>query len=238
MKHEFPPQLTPAFEKLPRGLTKSERETFASYVYVNPKDLAYAEWNYKRDDPAKQKALENQIDRNGQIENIHIPLTADGRLEVFNGNHRLRYFLSRNTERVLAYYHGQISAQEAHRRAIETNETVFQDDPSKLALILKNLTSKHGLDDIAQTTGMAEQYINDLMEQANPEWEYNYTAAEPSQEPDQEAQHLSSLVIEVPADVAQQWEELYTQQLKQDIETTREEFLIQLVENYADDNPS
>jgi len=102
--------------------------------------LVLAEWNYKTDDEALQEKLQNNLKRNGQVENIIVRELDTGYFEVVNGNHRLKAFKTLNWEEVMVFNLGQVSDSAARRLAIETNETKFKSDPLQLADLLKEIS--------------------------------------------------------------------------------------------------
>ncbi len=88
--------------------------------------LVKADWNYKSEDADLQKKLENNIARNGQIENIIVRELDDEKYEVINGNHRIDAFRTLGIDEIIVCDLGKISKAEALAQAIATNETKFR----------------------------------------------------------------------------------------------------------------
>lgn len=106
------------------------------YKVLPVQDLVKASWNYKTDDPALLEKLKANIKRNGQVENIIVRKLATGFYEVVNGNHRLDAITSLAIPEVVVFDLGIVSDAQARRIAVETNETKFETDHQKLAVVL------------------------------------------------------------------------------------------------------
>ncbi len=100
--------------------------------------LKKAGWNYKTNDETIMQRLENNIKKNGMIENIIVRKIKDG-YEVVNGNHRLEVLKKLNFEDVMCYDLGEISLNQAKKIAIETNETKFDANEKKLLTMIEEL---------------------------------------------------------------------------------------------------
>ena len=135
-------QITQAFseEVLSKlGLPEEEIAVFRNYKLF-PRDLlVQADWNYKEEDEFVSKQLVNNIKRIGQVENIHVRELDTGYYEIINGNHRDTALSELGKEFVVAYDHGNVTIEEAIRRAIETNETKFKANSEKLAKLLQEI---------------------------------------------------------------------------------------------------
>ncbi len=109
--------------------------------------LVKASWNYKADDDDMAAKLLENIRRNGQIQNLIVralsPAERAGYTtavrEVVNGNHRLEAFRALGLKDAVCYDLGLVSAADAKRIAIETNETYFAPDHVKLADLLREI---------------------------------------------------------------------------------------------------
>ena len=73
------------------------------WLEIDINELVKADWNYKTDDEFKLKKLQENIKRNGQIENIIIRELDTGFFEIVNGNHRYEALLSLKQEKVMCY---------------------------------------------------------------------------------------------------------------------------------------
>lgn len=112
------------------------------------KDLVEAPWNYKTDDESIDLKLEENIKRNGVVQNLIVRDLEDGRYEVVNGNHRFRVLQKLNTKEVMAYHLGNVPLEYAKRVALETNETSYKNDQTKLAELLVDLEKSFGTEDL------------------------------------------------------------------------------------------
>lgn len=125
--------------------------------------LVKAGWNYKQENQRLMDKLVENIRRNGQIENIIIRDMADGSFEIINGNHRLDAMQALGFELVYCYNLGDISDAQAKRIAIETNETKFFTDQSRLEEIILEIIEKDGFDDFSLSMPFSDDYINSII---------------------------------------------------------------------------
>lgn len=124
--------------------------------------LVKAHWNYKEDNDELAKKLENNIRRNGQIENIIVRELDDGKFEIVNGNHRLDVMKNIGIDGVHCYNLGQISEVDAKRIAVETNETRFSTDSVMLKKVLLDIKDVYGIEDMIKTIPFPEQELMHL----------------------------------------------------------------------------
>ena len=124
--------------------------------------LVGAPWNYKKDFEYLEEKLINNIKKNGIIENIIVREIEGDKFEVVNGNHRLKACVKIGLEKIMCCNLGNIKLRVAKRIAIETNETKFPNDKSKLGDILSDLLDGFGLDDIVATTPWSRDEIEKL----------------------------------------------------------------------------
>jgi len=156
-------QIIPAFsEKIIAALEPGEAANYRNIKIFPIGLLKKADWNYKEEDEAMSAKLRANIQRNGQIENIHLRLLPSGYYEIINGNHRYDELLALGKKTVLAYDHGECSIEEAIRKCLETNETVFKGDNSKLAMLVKQLSEGFDVDELLQSLPFSEKEFNDL----------------------------------------------------------------------------
>lgn len=136
------------------------------FVLIPTSNLVKAEWNYKYDDEVIKEKLKENIRRNGLIENLIVREIAKDKFEVVNGNHRLDVIQELSIDEVMCYNLGKVPDHVAKRIAIETNETKFVANPTKLADILKELTEHVSFDDLLETlpftSGELESLTSDL----------------------------------------------------------------------------
>lgn len=114
-----------------------------------------ADWNYKVDDAKLSAKLEENIRRNGQIENIIVRELDDGTFEVVNGNHRLDVMRRLEFENVYCYNLGSVGLPEAQRIAIETNETKFKSEA-----VMRGLQADFTIDDLTMTISVGDLNVS------------------------------------------------------------------------------
>lgn len=126
--------------------------------------LVKAHWNYKENNQELAEKLANNIKRNGQIENIIVRELETGFYEVVNGNHRLDVLKELGFESVHSFNLGKISDASAQRIAIETNETKFASNISKLENILLEISNEFDFSDISLTMPFSEEYLSGIID--------------------------------------------------------------------------
>lgn len=135
-----------------------KRDLLKNYIIVPIEKLVAADWNYKIDDTAKAKfmmdKLKSNLKRNGQIENIIIRELDTGFFEVVNGNHRYMALKDLGWTECVAYNLGAVDLPTAKRIAVATNETKFENDPLRLAGIVKELAE--GVDPVELESVLAD----------------------------------------------------------------------------------
>mgnify|MGYP003658836459 CR=1 FL=1 len=141
------------------------------YKLMPIKKLVKADWNYKEEEDNKSKKLLNNFKRNGQLENILVRLLDTGYYEVVNGNHRLDVMNTLGYDNVVVMDLGEITQQEAIRKAIETNETKFVSDTIKLAELLGELTEEFGQEEIVNSLPYNADELNNFANMLNFNWE-------------------------------------------------------------------
>ena len=135
-----------------------------NYIEIPLNKLVSAEWNYKKIDDdqslALMEKLKKNLARNGQVENIIVRKMDKGKFEVVNGNHRLKALGSIGVKSVVCFNLGKITLAHAQRIAVETNETNFEKDPTKMAHMLKSITAEFSVDDLIETMPMDKSDID------------------------------------------------------------------------------
>lgn len=144
---------------------------FKDFAIIPIEMLVEADWNYKKDDEDKAGKLKANLQRNGQIENLIVRRLDTGAYEVVNGNHRLKVMIDLGFQKAICYDLGVISANEAKRKAIETNETKFSTDNLKLAEIFQDLIGEFSIDDLSSTMPFSSDDIDDFSSLLNFDWD-------------------------------------------------------------------
>jgi hypothetical protein len=121
--------------------------------------LVKADWNYKEEDADLQIKLENNIKRNGQIENIIVRLLDTGFYEVVNGNHRYDAFKKLGFKKIICCDLGKISRDEAVLQAVATNETKFKTIESILYERIKELGESYSLKELSDVLPYDEKML-------------------------------------------------------------------------------
>jgi len=129
-----------------------------------------------------QKALEGNLRRNGQVENLIVRELDDGTYEVVNGNHRLDAMRAVGIDMATCWNLGKISPAEAKRVAIETNETRFQADPVLLAQLANSLLEEYEPTDLAETTPWTAAELADMSKLTEFSWDEFLGAPPPTEE--------------------------------------------------------
>ena len=148
---------------------------FSRFKVLPVKDIKKADWNYKDDDEELSGKLAENIKEHGQVQNIIVRVLEDDSYEIVNGNHRLDVFVNLGIEKVYACDLGKISLEAAKRIAIETNETTFQADPTKLAgligKILEEISQEEFLVSAPYTDKDMDQFKEILADLEEEEYE-------------------------------------------------------------------
>lgn len=134
-------------------------------------ELIYADWNYKTDDDEILAKLTKNIKKNGLIENLIVRELDDGRYEVVNGNHRLKVMHILKRKEAMCFNLGKLSRAEAQRIALETNETRFATDDTRLASLIKEMSGDIDISDLLTTVTFKQDEIDDLLKLADFDWD-------------------------------------------------------------------
>jgi hypothetical protein len=129
--------------------------------------LVKADWNYKTENYEKSKKLSRNIKKNGQMENLIIRDLQNGKYEIVNGNHRYDSLKANRFKTIFVFNTGVISLEKAKRIAVETNETKFSNDDSKLGEILASIEAEFGREDILLTMPFTEKQMDSMIEESN-----------------------------------------------------------------------
>lgn len=145
------------------GLPDEEIKVFRNYKLFPRELLIQADWNYKEEDEFVSQQLINNLKRIGQVENIHVRELDTGYYEIINGNHRDSAFKELGKDFVIVYDHGNVSLEEAIRRAIETNETKFKPNTEKLAKLLQEIKLVIPELDLTETLPYSPEEFSELI---------------------------------------------------------------------------
>ena len=174
---------------------------------IEIKHLVKADWNYKEEDEQKSADLLENFKRNGQIENLMIRELKTGYYEVVNGNHRLDVMKILKYEKAHVYNFGEITIAQAQRIAIETNETKFGVDTTKLGGVIKELLGEFDLQDLTKTLPYTQQEIENMEKLTDFDWnQFDNTEEEIDTFSDTEFKNKIS--IEVTDETFERWKEL------------------------------
>lgn len=134
------------------------------WVELPVEKLKHAPWNYKDSDGSEdiQAALNENIKRNSQVENIIVREIEGGFFEVCNGNHRLTSFQTLGIKEAVCYNLGQVSEAEAVRLTIETNETKFPTNQIKLAERIRQISAEFSAEDLVKTMPYSEKEMENF----------------------------------------------------------------------------
>lgn len=147
---------------------------FNRYMEIDVSLLEFADWNYKTDDDFLAVKLENNIKKNGQIQNILVREIDGGKYEVVNGNHRLKILLKMDVKKAVCYNLGKIDVQQAKRIAIETNETEFDKDDFKLVQVINNILNSDELTGLENTLPYTADELQNFRDLKDFDWDKHY----------------------------------------------------------------
>jgi hypothetical protein len=178
----------------------------SKFKAIEADKLVKAAWNYKTDNAELGAKLVENIKRNGQIENIIVRQLETGFYEVVNGNHRLDALKTIGAKRVMCYDLGKVTAQEAYRVAIETNETKFSTDVVKLGGLISEIASGSSVDELIASMPYSAQEMENFIGMAS--FDFDKYKEEEATEPGADigsGQHRISFVA--TAEIKAAWEE-------------------------------
>lgn len=137
------------------------------FIQIDIAKLVKADWNYKEEDAEMSAKLEENLKKNGQIENIIIADNGDGTFEVVNGNHRLDLFLKLGINEPMCCNLGTIPIEERKRIAVETNETKFQNNTVRLSELLIEISQKYPQEDLEASLPFKKAELEALLNIGN-----------------------------------------------------------------------
>jgi len=182
------------------------------WIEIDVESLTPSPENYKDggDEPEKEKllmdALEENIKRNGVIENILVRELDTGFFEVVNGNHRYKVVKKLGIEKIMCFNLGKITLLEAKRVAIETNETRFQANRVKLAEEINALMEDYDVSDLLSTMPYTENELDDFKKMIDFDWsEDDDVDLKPSSGADEDDE-FRVVKLNLPSEVADQLE--------------------------------
>lgn len=151
--------------------TDQQLTDISRFKVIPLSQLKRATWNYKTDEPEMSKHLQENLRRNGQIENLIVRQVGKNNYEVVNGNHRIDDMSAIGMTHAICYDLGKITTTEAKRIAIETNETRFTSDQVNLAKILQELTQEYETTDLLKTLPYSEDELNGYLKLIDWNWQ-------------------------------------------------------------------
>jgi hypothetical protein len=153
---------------------KSQVTIKQGWVELPLDKLEKAPWNYKEDDPGKAKKLTANIKKNGQVQNIIVRDLGNGKFEVCNGNHRLDSFKELKLQKAMTFNLGRCTVAQGKRVAVETNETSFENNPTALAGIIKELgfaaDAPYDLAELVETMPYDENEMKGMADLLDFDW--------------------------------------------------------------------
>lgn len=156
-------------------MKKKQEAKTENWIELPIASLIKAKWNYKEDDDDKMDKLINNIQQNGQIENL-IVREYKNKYEIVNGNHRydaLEYLSTKDEKysNVMCYNLGGISDALAKRIAIETNETKFDTNFAKLSNLVGDILKKYDAGELLDTMPFTEAELSNMANMNKMDWE-------------------------------------------------------------------
>jgi len=145
------------------GLPEEEVRDYSRFKLVPVELLEGSSWNYKEEDPATQEALANNIQRNGQIENLNVRLKKNGIYAVGDGHHRTTQFQKDGRSFVLVCDHGHINEKELQRIVLEKQETNFPTNQGRLDNILLGLVTTYDIEDLSSSLPWSQKKLQKLL---------------------------------------------------------------------------
>jgi hypothetical protein len=153
-------------------MKKQKLELQKGFMYVDLRNTVAADWNYKEDGEELMKKLTLNLLTEGNIVNCILRTNEFSELEVIDGNHRRqailkvldcvenydlypegsieRFYATKYNEsgldftKIMCYYAGAITIQEAEAISLKVNETRFKSNDEKLKNIVEGLTNFYG----------------------------------------------------------------------------------------------
>lgn len=196
-----------AFDGVTTEIVDGPEKHFANFKMMPLELLVEAEWNYKKEDEHKARALVQNIRRNGQVENCLVRELNDGRFEVINGNHRLRALRELGYRFIFVYDFGSIDIATAKRIAIETNETRFATDHIKLAELVQQVAETFSFEELAQTMPWPEQQLRDMTKVLEFDWNQQFGGSNesPGDSPRDHEESRKELKLSLPEETYNVW---------------------------------
>jgi len=191
--------------------------------------LVKASWNYKEDNETQMTNLVNNMKRNNQVENLQVRELDTGFFEVINGNHRLDAMSTLEFKSAMCYNHGTISLPEAQRIAIETNETRFQNDGTKMSELIAEISKDFSMEELAQTLPFTPEEIEGHINLLNYSFDDINTDGEEGEFNPNAPDNLKTIMVKVPEETFnlwKQWKERMNDELGYDSETKAIEFAL------------
>lgn len=182
--------------------------TLENYKELPIEKLIEANWNYKETDTEQAKTLAqkliNNIDSDGQIENIIVRQLDNDLYEVINGNHRLKALQALGHEKVIVCDLEKVSIHKAKKIAIKTNELKFKRDEAQFAELIGTLLEEDNLTDLAEELPFSADEIDSYQKMLDFDWEDFQDKEKKESEPSDDFREIK---LNLPDEVACQLEE-------------------------------
>lgn len=178
---ELKKQIIPAFTQAQLellGVPTEEQSILLNYKIFPIDIFIEADWNYKKENEALDKKLNEALKRFGQTQNIYARELETGYYEIPDGNHRFKQAKDLGKKFLFAYDLGKITKSDAIRRAISTNEIKYTADNIKLAELIKEISVDFDITDLSMILPYSEIELNDYVQLMDFDWS-NFNQAEP-----------------------------------------------------------
>jgi len=159
-------QILPAYhvdQLKAQDVPEGEIRDYSRFKLVPVQLLEGSSWNYKDGDPDMEKALDGNLKRNGQIENLNVRLKKNGLYAVGDGHHRTDNFRVNGRSLVLVCDHGAITDKELQRIVLEKQETNFPTNKGRLNNILLGLVQKYDVEDLAVSMPWSSKQLQKIL---------------------------------------------------------------------------
>jgi len=162
------------------------------------------------------------------VESIQVRELLEG-FEVVNGNHRLDAMNVLGYESAMCYNHGMISDSEAKRIALETNETRFDTDGTKMSELIAEISKDFTIEDLTETLPFTSEEIDAHIKLLDYKFDDIDTTGEEGEFNPNAPDNLKTIQVKVPEETFNlwlKWKERMNDELGYDSETKAMEFAL------------
>lgn len=136
-------------------------------------------YNYKGMDDFMSMRLKNNIERNGQVQNIIVRELDSGKYEIVNGEHRIDEMRKLKKKHAMCFNVGAVSRDDAVLLMIETNETNFDPNLYELGGLLSDIKNDVSVEDMVYELPYESDEIDRLIdlsmiEDSEPQFDDNF----------------------------------------------------------------